>query len=188
MSNTSDYTTTTLKFWRVSSEATEEELLSKFEECGEVLSLRVFSEEFTDRNNQVRQRRFGYVTYSNDKDARVAYHATHKTQVAGRSIHVEFSNDKKANTMLMVRNLAPTVTRTTLNDHFARFGKVSNVEIVLDHKTKQSKGLAFVTFANVVDATKACHAFVNSELGDDVRVQYARRERERTNTNNRNRK
>jgi len=184
MSTTIDYTTTTLKFWGVSAEATQEELVSKFEECGEVLSLRVFSEEFVDQNNEVRQKRFGYVTYSNDKDAKVAYQAIHKTKVAGRSIHVDFSNDKKANSMLMVKNLLPTVNRTQLSDHFSRFGKVSNVEVVLDHKTKQSKGLAFVTFSYLVDATKACHAFVNSELGPDVRVQYARRER----TNNRNRK
>ncbi|KAK0186956.1 hypothetical protein F5146DRAFT_1104956 [Armillaria mellea] len=56
---------------------------------------------------------------------------------------------------LFVRNLAFSCTDTELQELFSGYGEISQVHIPLDAQTKQSKGLAYVTFARATDAVSA---------------------------------
>ncbi|KAK0477584.1 hypothetical protein IW261DRAFT_1565894 [Armillaria novae-zelandiae] len=59
---------------------------------------------------------------------------------------------------LFVRNLAFSCTDTELQELFSEYGEISQVHIPLDAQTKQSKGLAYVTFARAADAVSAYKA------------------------------
>ncbi|KAK0445041.1 uncharacterized protein EV420DRAFT_1648558 [Desarmillaria tabescens] len=59
---------------------------------------------------------------------------------------------------LFVRNLAFSCTDTELQELFSRYGEISQVHIPLDAQTKQSKGLAYITFARAADAVSAYKA------------------------------
>ncbi|PBK88707.1 hypothetical protein ARMGADRAFT_1047355 [Armillaria gallica] len=59
---------------------------------------------------------------------------------------------------LFVRNLAFSCTDTELQDLFSGYGEISQVHIPLDAQTKQSKGLAYVTFIRAADAVSAYKA------------------------------
>ncbi|KIK58791.1 hypothetical protein GYMLUDRAFT_170626 [Collybiopsis luxurians FD-317 M1] len=56
---------------------------------------------------------------------------------------------------LFLRNLAFSCTEGDLSTLFNRFGELSQVHIPLDPLSRQSKGLAYVTFAKAVDAVTA---------------------------------
>ncbi|KAJ7462021.1 hypothetical protein FB451DRAFT_1043900 [Mycena latifolia] len=56
---------------------------------------------------------------------------------------------------LFVRNLAFSCTDSDLLEFFSPFGEISQVHIPLDPVSKQSKGLAYVTFATAADALAA---------------------------------
>ncbi|PBK60975.1 RNA-binding domain-containing protein [Armillaria solidipes] len=59
---------------------------------------------------------------------------------------------------LFVRNLAFSCTDTELQELFSGYGEISQVHTPLDAQTKQSKGLAYVTFARAADAVSAYKA------------------------------
>ncbi|KAI0370963.1 hypothetical protein BV20DRAFT_1071162 [Pilatotrama ljubarskyi] len=59
---------------------------------------------------------------------------------------------------LFIRNLAFTCTEDELRELFQRYGEVSQAHLVLDPSTKQSKGLAYVSFAKPEDALAAYEA------------------------------
>ncbi|KAJ7688673.1 hypothetical protein B0H17DRAFT_1160253 [Mycena rosella] len=56
---------------------------------------------------------------------------------------------------LFVRNLAFSCTDADLLEFFSPFGEISQVHIPLDPVSKQSKGLAYITFAKAADALAA---------------------------------
>ncbi|KAI0776697.1 RNA-binding domain-containing protein [Trametes elegans] len=60
---------------------------------------------------------------------------------------------------LFLRNLAFTCTEDDLRDLFQHQGEISQVHLVLDPTTKQSKGLAYVTFEKPESALAAYEAF-----------------------------
>ncbi|KAJ7771000.1 hypothetical protein DFH07DRAFT_804474 [Mycena maculata] len=56
---------------------------------------------------------------------------------------------------LFVRNLAFSCTDADLHEFFSPFGEISQVHIPLDPATKQTKGVAYVTFAQAASALAA---------------------------------
>ncbi|KAJ7632476.1 hypothetical protein FB45DRAFT_912538 [Roridomyces roridus] len=56
---------------------------------------------------------------------------------------------------LFVRNLAFSCTDADIQEFFSPFGEISQVHIPLDPATKQSKGMAYVTFSKAADALAA---------------------------------
>jgi RNA recognition motif-containing protein len=60
-----------------------------------------------------------------------------------------------ASTRLYVGNLPFHATENLLRDAFAKAGEVSDVHIVLDRATGQSRGFGFVTMATPEDAANA---------------------------------
>ncbi|KAF7302233.1 hypothetical protein MIND_00790300 [Mycena indigotica] len=59
---------------------------------------------------------------------------------------------------LFVRNLAFSCTEQDLRELFSPFGDISQVHIPLDPVSKQSKGVAYVTFRQSIDAVSAYEA------------------------------
>jgi RNA recognition motif-containing protein len=75
---------------------------------------------------------------------------------------------------LLIRNLARKTTEDDVNQLFAAFGAVQSCTIVLDAKTKQSKGFGFVTMSNQGEA-KAAMKSLNGTIvaGSKIRVKKA---------------
>ncbi len=63
---------------------------------------------------------------------------------------------------LFVRNLAFACSEEDLKAHFARFGPIGEVNILVDTDSKQSKGYAFVTYVMASHALAALTALDGS--------------------------
>ncbi|XAR56187.1 hypothetical protein NMG60_11036565 [Bertholletia excelsa] len=75
------------------------------------------------------------------------------------------SDDKKEvleTARLFVRNLPYTTTEDELEEHFGKFGNVTEVHLVVDKDTKQSKGIAYVLYSLPESAARALEELDNS--------------------------
>ncbi|XP_059633627.1 uncharacterized protein LOC132276287 isoform X3 [Cornus florida] len=76
------------------------------------------------------------------------------------------SKDGKGNVLetarLFVRNLPYTATEDELEEHFSKYGRVSQVHLVIDRDTKRSKGIAYVLYALPESAARALEELDNS--------------------------
>jgi RNA recognition motif-containing protein len=70
------------------------------------------------------------------------------------------------NQRLYVGNLSPGVTEIDLQRLFSRVGAVTEVQLVLDPTTRQSRGYAFVTMATPELAVAAVRDFHSYSLGE----------------------
>ena len=77
-------------------------------------------------------------------------------------------------TRLYVGNLSFSSTIDTVREAFARIGQVTDVHIVTDRATGQSRGFGFVTMGSPAEAQKAIEAMNDSVLdGRPLRVNEA---------------
>src|ERR1700683_2697999 len=77
-------------------------------------------------------------------------------------------------TRLYVGNLSFSSTIDTVREAFARIGEVTDVHIVTDRATGQSRGFGFVTRASPAESTKATEAMNGANLdGRPLRVNEA---------------
>jgi RNA recognition motif-containing protein len=84
------------------------------------------------------------------------------------------------NNKLFVGNLAFATTENDLQDAFAAFGTVMEVNLMLDRMTGKSRGFAFVTMASAEDAQKAIEGMHGKNFGGrDLTVNVARPREER---------
>ncbi len=84
------------------------------------------------------------------------------------------------NNKLFVGNLAFATTENDLQDAFAAFGTVMEVNLMLDRMTGKSRGFAFVTMASPEDAQKAIEGLHGKNFGGrDLTVNVARPREER---------
>ena len=75
---------------------------------------------------------------------------------------------------LFVGSLSDMVTETVLREIFSEFGKLTEVAIVTDRNTNQSRGFAFITFENRHDGAKAIEELDGYELdGRHIAVRVA---------------
>ncbi|XP_059625084.1 uncharacterized protein LOC132268271 isoform X2 [Cornus florida] len=76
------------------------------------------------------------------------------------------SKDGRGNVLetarLFVRNLPYTATEDELEEHFSKYGQVSQVHLVIDRDTKRSKGIAYVLYALPESAARALEELDNS--------------------------
>ena len=85
------------------------------------------------------------------------------------------------NTKLYVGNLSFNLTENDLQDAFAAHGTVTEVNLMMDRATGQSRGFAFVTMATPEEAQRAMEALNGNRLGDrNITVNEARPREERT--------
>ncbi len=81
---------------------------------------------------------------------------------------------------IYVGNLAYSVTKDDLKDAFSEFGEVSNVDIITDKYSGESKGFGFIEMPNNPEADKAIKALNESELkGRNIKVNQAKPREER---------
>ena len=85
------------------------------------------------------------------------------------------------NPRLYIGNLSPSVTENDLRLLFSRAGAVTEVQLMLDPATQQSRGFAFVTMATPELAAVAMQEFHSYNLaGRYITVTEARPPQERT--------
>ncbi|KAL7932034.1 hypothetical protein V8C35DRAFT_308316 [Trichoderma chlorosporum] len=85
---------------------------------------------------------------------------------------------KKAKTddrrSIFVRSLPPNVTNESLADFFSQYFPVKHATVVIDQKTKESRGFGFVSFADADDAKDAKEALDKKEWdGRRIRIEVA---------------
>ncbi|GBG66468.1 hypothetical protein CBR_g61511 [Chara braunii] len=84
---------------------------------------------------------------------------------------------------LYVTGLSTRVTERELEEHFMREGKVQQCRLVVDPRTRESRGFGFVTMETVDDAERCIKYLNRSTLeGRIITVEKAKRKRARTPT------
>jgi RNA recognition motif-containing protein len=84
------------------------------------------------------------------------------------------------NTKLYVGNLSFDATENDLQDAFAAFGPVTEVNLITDRSTGRSRGFAFVTMATPEGAKAAIEGMAGKSLnGRNLTVNEARPREER---------
>ncbi|KAI3824603.1 hypothetical protein L1987_06067 [Smallanthus sonchifolius] len=78
------------------------------------------------------------------------------------SSSLEDEDDVLQTGRLFVRNLPYTATEDDLQEHFSKFGSVSQVHLVVDRDTKRSKGIAYILYALPESAARALEDLDNS--------------------------
>lgn len=83
------------------------------------------------------------------------------------------------NTKIYVGNLSYRTGEDQLSQHFAKYGQISSVVIVMDRATNRSKGFGFITFENQ-NAAQAALEMNGKELdGRTIKVSIAKPPKER---------
>jgi RNA recognition motif-containing protein len=83
-------------------------------------------------------------------------------------------------TKLFVGNLSFNTTENALQDMFAAYGPVQQVDMIMDRMTGRPRGFGFVTMENKDDAQKAIEALHGKNVdGRDLTVNEARPREER---------
>src|SRR3954469_599293 len=83
-------------------------------------------------------------------------------------------------TKLFVGNLSFNTTENELQDLFAAYGPVQQIDMIMDRMTGRPRGFGFVTMENKEDAQKAIAALNGKNLdGRDLTVNEARPREER---------
>jgi cold-inducible RNA-binding protein len=82
---------------------------------------------------------------------------------------------------LYVGNLSYSVTETQLRELFAQAGEITEVNVIMDRDTGQSKGFAFVQMSSETEAQEAIRRFNGHSLDDRaLNVSEARPREERS--------
>jgi nucleolar protein 4 len=88
--------------------------------------------------------------------------------------HEDAPTQKEQRRSLFVRSLPASITTERLTEYFSEHFPLKHATVVLDPKTKISKGFGFVTFADAEDAQSAVTQFNNSVLdGRHIKVELA---------------
>lgn len=83
-------------------------------------------------------------------------------------------------TKLFVGNLSFNTTENEIQDLFAAYGPVQQVDMIMDRMTGRPRGFGFVTMENKDDAQKAVEALNGKNVGGrDLTVNEARPREER---------
>jgi RNA recognition motif-containing protein len=84
---------------------------------------------------------------------------------------------------LYVGNLSKSTTEAEINTLFTNAGNISSVELVKDRDSGLSKGFAFVTMTDQVEADKAISMYnAYSLAGNDIKVNIAKPRVEKAST------
>nr|GEV10787.1 serine/arginine-rich splicing factor SR45A-like isoform X1 [Tanacetum cinerariifolium] len=100
-----------------------------------------------------------------------------------RSRSYDGSDIENPGNNLYVTGLSARVTRRDLEKHFSAEGKVEDIHLVMDPRTRESRGFGFVSMSNVKEADRCIKYLDGSVLeGRVITVEKARRRRGRTPT------
>ena len=82
------------------------------------------------------------------------------------------------NSKIYVGSLSYGVTPDELESFFSKYGEIAQVKLITDRETNQSKGFAFITYANPQSAQDALGSDGEELQGRKIRVNMAREEGE----------
>lgn len=68
---------------------------------------------------------------------------------------------------IRITNLSRKITEDELEEMFKVYGEVASVTIVMDPKTKQSKGFGFVEMKNMSEVKKAVTGLNKTKVGGE---------------------
>ncbi|KAL0702689.1 hypothetical protein Bca4012_058811 [Brassica carinata] len=109
----------------------------------------------------------------------------HRSRSCGRSRSRNRGRTETANpgNTLYVTGLSTRVTERELETHFSKEGKVASCFLVVEPRTRASRGFAFVTMDSYEDADR-CIKYLNQSVleGRYITVERSRRKRPRTPT------
>ncbi len=79
---------------------------------------------------------------------------------------------------ILIRNLSRKITEAELMKLFTPYGTVSSLNIVMDDKTKTSKGFGFVEMQDLKQAKRAIQGLNGKKIdGEKIRVKSTRKTR-----------
>ncbi|KAI4136279.1 MAG: hypothetical protein LQ341_005727 [Variospora aurantia] len=168
----------------------EEWLTREFESFGEIKSARIMTDRETGRS-----RGFGYVEFVNAADGIKAHKEMKGAEVDGRNLNVDFADAKKDNkaaggpkdrsskygdqlnapsSTIFCANLAFEATEDDVSNAFGELAPIKAVRIPTDMNSGQPKGIAYVQFNSVEDATTAFEGMTGASIaGRPIRIDYA---------------
>ncbi|KAL8902358.1 MAG: hypothetical protein Q9207_004761 [Kuettlingeria erythrocarpa] len=168
----------------------EEWLSREFEQFGELKSVRIV----TDRESG-RSRGFGYVEFVNPSHGVKAHKDMKGAEIDGRALNVDFAESKKdkpaaggfkerankygdqvnePSSTIFCANLAFEASEDDISNAFGELAPIKAVRIPTDMNTGQAKGIAYVQFNSVEDATTAFAGMSGAVIaGRPIRVDYA---------------
>ncbi len=82
-----------------------------------------------------------------------------------------------SNNKVYLNNLDTAVTASQLKEHFAEYGEITEINLPLDKKSKQTKGYAFITFTQQSSAENALKKDGKTFLDKQIIVQMATEKR-----------
>ena len=83
-------------------------------------------------------------------------------------------------TKIYIGNMAPETTEQDLRALFSEAGTVGAVNVIMDRRTGEPRGFAFVTMGSQAEAEKAISMFATKELHNQIlKVDIARTREER---------
>ncbi len=84
------------------------------------------------------------------------------------------NTNTKANSTIYVSNLSYDRDRNGLKSMFSKFGVIKNIKIIVEPRTNQSRGMAFIEMGSVDEAKTAIES-LNSKVidGRTVKVSWA---------------
>ncbi|XP_026092955.1 heterogeneous nuclear ribonucleoprotein A1-like isoform X1 [Carassius auratus] len=169
----------------LSFETTDDSLREYFEQWGTLTDCVVMKDPNTKRS-----RGFGFVTYSNMCEVDAAMDARpHKVDgrlvEPKRAVSREDSNKPFAHTTvkkIFVGGIKDDTEEHHLRDYFKEFGKLEAIEIMVDHKTGNKRGFAFVTFDDHDSVDRIVIQKYHTVNGHNCEVRKALSKQEMQNT------
>ncbi|XDV46342.1 hypothetical protein PO909_014250 [Leuciscus waleckii] len=169
----------------LSFETTDDSLRAHFEQWGTLTDCVVMKDPNTKRS-----RGFGFVTYAGVTEVDAAMDARpHKVDgrlvEPKRAVSREDSNKPFAHTTvkkIFVGGIKDDTEENHLRDYFDVFGKIEVVEIMVDHKTGNKRGFAFVTFDDHDSVDRIVIQKYHTVNGHNCEVRKALSKQEMQNT------
>ena len=162
----------------VSEECTEEHLRDAFGAHGEVI------DAYIPKDDNGTNKGIAFLSFSTVEEAIAAKDALHATDVAGENIRIDFAQVKghaprggggpnEPSLKLFIGGLSAECTDDDLREAFGAHGEVTDVFIPKDDDGA-NKGIGFVSFASVDEATAAMDALHDTEIaGETIRIDFA---------------
>ncbi|KAN0074112.1 hypothetical protein V8E54_008049 [Elaphomyces granulatus] len=171
----------------------EDWLRSEFEGFGELAGVRIMVDRISGRS-----RGFGYVEFSNTKDAQKAFNAKKDAEIDGRKINLDFANPRSAgdegtskersqarsrtfgdktspeSDTLFIGNIAFGADEDAIRDLFADKGNIMGIRLPTKPDTGERKGYGYIQFSSVDEASQAFNDLQGAELaGRSMRLDFS---------------
>lgn len=112
------------------------------------------------------QKVLSFLGFGGDSDSKPPASKNSTDSSSNREHSNRRSEDKTevTSTRLYVGNLDYKTTNADLEKHFTQIGTVKSAEIVINRRTQQSKGFAFVEMGSIEEARKAVSSYHNEDF------------------------